>query len=187
MTNTLIKKFRARVKVTRIISFSKSLTRYGLSSKLRFVKPFALSKSEIQSKLAAYFQNRKEIIFAYLFGSFAKDRQTFLSDLDVAVYLDYNQIDETKYPYGYESSLASELMGFLDTPKLDIVLINHAPPLLAHRIFSTGIKIFDRSPQTEKKVFVQNFNAYIDTEPLRRVQAYYMKRYLKSLPSAAHG
>ena len=38
-------------------------------------------------KLKKYLENNENIIFAYLFGSFAQNTQTPKSDIDIAVYL----------------------------------------------------------------------------------------------------
>ena len=45
-------------------------------------------KSITIKKLSSFFETVPEADFAYLFGSFAKDRITPLSDIDVAVHLE---------------------------------------------------------------------------------------------------
>ena len=40
--------------------------------------------------------DKDEIIFAYLFGSYAKRKQTHLSDIDIAVYADHDRAHMTR-------------------------------------------------------------------------------------------
>ncbi|WP_041595758.1 nucleotidyltransferase domain-containing protein [Halanaerobium hydrogeniformans] len=42
-------------------------------------------------KLKEILLKRKEIIFAYLFGSFAENKENSLSDIDLAVYIDQSE------------------------------------------------------------------------------------------------
>lgn len=48
--------------------------------------------------LKNYFQNRSDIAFAFLFGSYAKGKATKLSDVDIAVYF----YPEKRHPVEYE-------------------------------------------------------------------------------------
>jgi predicted nucleotidyltransferase len=54
--------------------------------------------------LKEYFRNRKDIAFAFLFGSQARGTATKLSDIDIAVYF----YPEKKYPVEYEEEVCYE-------------------------------------------------------------------------------
>ena len=56
------------------------------------------------SELKGYFENRKDIAFAFLFGSQAKGRATKLSDIDIAVYF----YPEKRHPVEYEEEVFYE-------------------------------------------------------------------------------
>ncbi|MBI2251855.1 MAG: nucleotidyltransferase domain-containing protein [Armatimonadetes bacterium] len=47
-----------------------------------------MRKDVLIKKLQKYFFNLKGVSLAFLFGSFSKGKEAFLSDIDVAVYLD---------------------------------------------------------------------------------------------------
>ena len=50
-----------------------------------------LKTEDIISVTSKYLADRDDIIFAYLFGSYAKGNQTHLSDIDIAVYMKYDK------------------------------------------------------------------------------------------------
>ena len=51
--------------------------------------------------LKNYFENRKGIAFAFLFGSYARGTATKLSDVDIAVYF----YPEERHPIEYEEEV----------------------------------------------------------------------------------
>ncbi len=69
---------------------------------------------------------REEILFAYIFGSAAEQRDSELSDVDIAVYLDPS-LPRTRM-LEILAEIASELEPGL---KVDLVLLNTASPSLA--------------------------------------------------------
>lgn len=50
-------------------------------------------RNKIIRDLSSYFEGRSDIAFAYLFGSFSRDNQGLLSDVDVGVYF-FSKNDE---------------------------------------------------------------------------------------------
>jgi predicted nucleotidyltransferase len=82
---------------------------------------------------------RLEVQEAYLFGSHARGEAQAHSDVDVAVWV--SQIPDA--PFGYEAGLAADLMAALGESRVDVVLLNRAPPLLAHEAIC-GVRIFAR-------------------------------------------
>lgn len=142
----------------------------------------------LKQKLIAFCEKRGEISFAYLFGSSVQGRTTPLSDIDIGVFISEVKVEEKKYPYGYEAHLASCLMSAFQTNRIDLVLLNEAPPLLQYQTFTQGILVYCRDPLLEQRVFVDVFRHYQDTVPLRRIQQFYLTRYLKNLgASSVHG
>jgi hypothetical protein len=58
------------------------------------------------------------------------------------------------------------------------VVLNTAPPLLAYNVIRNGTPLFD--PANRHVEFkVKALNRYFDTEFLRRVQQYYLKKWLE--------
>src|SRR3990172_4998220 len=92
---------------------------------------------------------RKEIVLAYPFGSFSKGVSTPLSDIDIAVLI-HGDISEEKYPYGYRSELLTYLMKGLRTNRIDLVILNDAPPFLKFQVVRNEQIIISRSEKKRK-------------------------------------
>ena len=85
---------------------------------------------------------RPEILEAYYFGSHARGEAAAHSDLDIAVYVDRERLPPA--PFGYAAELTSELMAGLGFDRLDVVVLNDAPPLLYHRVLRDGERLLSR-------------------------------------------
>ncbi|MFY9823908.1 MAG: nucleotidyltransferase domain-containing protein [Thermoanaerobaculia bacterium] len=90
--------------------------------------------------LAARLAEHPEIIFAHLFGSRGRGDARPDSDWDVAVYLDPALADHERFKL--RCRLAAELD---DLGEVDVVVLNDAPPLLAHRALM-GRRVLVRDP-----------------------------------------
>jgi predicted nucleotidyltransferase len=86
---------------------------------------------------------RPEVREAYLFGSHARGQAQPHSDIDVAVFAE----PLPDAPFGYEADLCADLMEACGTNRIDLVVLNRAPPLLYHRVISEGVRIFARDLQ----------------------------------------
>jgi len=131
---------------------------------------------EIQVSLQGFFATRLEVRLAYLFGSLVRGRSNKLSDIDIAVLLDeerYRALDE-KEPYGYKAALIADLMGMLHTNEVDLVVLNEAPPLLAHEVIRTGVVVFCRDERERIAFEVHTKKRYLDTKPLREIKRHYL-------------
>ncbi len=101
----------------------------------------------------------KNIVFAYLFGSQAINKQTALSDVDVAVYLRNNvHLEDEKL------SLLDSLSAQLKTEDIDLVILNTAPISLAARVLKSRVVVIDRIPlirhKYESLVMRESFDFY---------------------------
>lgn len=138
-------------------------------------------KSEVVRKLSSYFAKKEEILLAYLFGSVAEEKQTKLSDLDVAVLVESNRLQELdQEPFGYQAAITTDLMALLRTNDVDVVILNHATPLLAYEVVKYGIKVFCRDDDERIRFEVHIFQQYVDTKPLREIQHYYLTERIKN-------
>jgi len=90
-----------------------------------------------------YFAKRDDIIFAYLFGSYAKEKQTHLSDIDIAVY-----IREKKGISDKKLKILMDLSKLLKTDDIDLVILNEAPISLLTKILAHKIILNDKLPTT---------------------------------------
>jgi hypothetical protein len=83
----------------------------------------------------------RPVVFAYLFGSAARDRLTPLSDIDVAVYL-----EEGSDFAGARLEVIRHVTRHLGTDEVDVVVLNTAPAALVGRVLLTRRVIADRDP-----------------------------------------
>ncbi len=98
---------------------------------------------ELRRRLTGALERRPEVLEAYLFGSRARLRAQAHSDVDVAVFL--AEIPDS--PFGFEAELSADLMSALGENRVDVVLLNRAPPLLYHRVLRDGVRLFSRDPR----------------------------------------
>lgn len=118
--------------------------------------------------LQRYFGNRDEIEVAYIFGSVAQNESNSLSDIDLAVILNEEKIDAGLYPYGYKAHLLCDLMKLLKTNRVDLVILNDAPPLLKHRVLYFGKLICANNEIRRIKFHVETINQYDDFKYLSK-------------------
>lgn len=87
-------------------------------------------------------ESRAEVLEAYLFGSRARGTARQDSDIDVAVRVDPNRGEAASL--GCAAELGALLSAALHENRIDVVVLNEAPPLLYHRVLRDGIRLFAR-------------------------------------------
>ena len=102
----------------------------------------------------------EKIIFAYIFGSYAKDNIRKDSDIDIAIYL---KDSIGSYEYLDMKMKLSEAL----KREVDLVILNDATPLLKYEIHKNNILLFTNDKSIESKYKVKTLFEYND-----------MKRYL---------
>jgi predicted nucleotidyltransferase len=120
-----------------------------------------LEEAEIRRRITGTLGRRPEVLEAYLFGSHASGRAHAHSDVDVAVYL----AAVPDAPYGIEAEIAAELMSSLGENRVDVVLLNRAPPLLYHRVLRDGVRLLSRDPRATTVREGQALSRYCDYLP----------------------
>jgi len=120
------------------------------------------------SILKNYMISKENVKFAYLFGSYAENRERKDSDIDVAVYL--SGIHEDDF-FKYKLDLKTELEQIFKKT-VDVVIMNNASPLLNHEVFKNGIIIKNSEPSILSQFRAKNFYYYID-------QMYIINTYFK--------
>ena len=122
-----------------------------------------MSTVSIAERISEYFQRTPDqIVCAYLFGSIARGVGRKDSDVDVAVL------------YGEEpphtlDGLGVRLAGDLERQlkrTVDVVVLNHAPVDLVHRVLRDGVIVLDRDPSARIRFEVNSRNAYFDLQPI---------------------
>ena len=118
---------------------------------------------------------RPEILEAYLFGSQARQGGQPHSDVDVAVYVDRNRLADS--PFGYAAELTAELGALLRSNDVDVVILNHAPPLLYHRVLRDGLRLCTRDAAATTTREGRALSRYCDYVPqLRKIDVAHAAR-----------
>ena len=106
---------------------------------------------------------RKQIQAAYVFGSVARGRARPDSDIDIAVLVD-GHVRPSRF-LEYRLELMADLGSALKRFNVDVVVLNEATPLLAHRVLSQGELVFERSASARIRFQVQTAGRYLDLVP----------------------
>lgn len=134
-----------------------------------------MNKEQLKNSIADFLREKREIAYAYIFGSFVQKQ--YYHDIDVAVYLgkNFDKNDLIKFPYSYESQLISEL-NILVRKNIDLVVMNSAEILIQQRIINKGILLFSRDESA--RIFYENYvrKLYIDSEHLRMIKRHYLAK-----------
>jgi len=98
---------------------------------------------------------------AYHFGSGAAGRSGPLSDVDIAVLLDPAARNETC------GELEDALCRALHTDRVDLVILNRAPPSLAYRVVRDGRRVICRNTRACEAFESDTVMRYLDFQPVR--------------------
>ncbi|MDX1578987.1 MAG: nucleotidyltransferase domain-containing protein [Gemmatimonadota bacterium] len=82
------------------------------------------------------------LLSAYLFGSRAEGRAHAESDVDVGLLVDREAYPARSDRLELRVSLSGQLMALLATDRVDVVILNDAPPELGRRIVLDGKRVF---------------------------------------------
>ena len=115
------------------------------------------------------FETESQILLAYLFGSKARGTETSKSDIDIAVPLSEipgNLLDH----YLHLIDKFSKALG----DKVDLIILNTAPPLLKHQVIKHGRVIYCRDEKSRVEFESKAEKEYLDFR-------IYRERYDKAL------
>ncbi|MDP2362177.1 MAG: nucleotidyltransferase domain-containing protein [Ignavibacteria bacterium] len=120
-----------------------------------------MNQLNLLSKLRSIFENESNIIFAYLFGSMARNRTRFGSDMDIAVYF---KTEPSLHEIGRLSLLLEETFNC----KVDLVELNKLEnhnPVLAFSILSEGMMIISKENNVITRFTKSVLLFYFDFKP----------------------
>jgi uncharacterized protein len=125
----------------------------------------AATAEQIAGVLRAALAGRPEVLEAYLFGSRARVDARPASDIDVAVYLDARTIADLP---GHAARLTADLIAALQDNRVDLVVLNSAPPLLYHRVLRDGLRVLSQDLQATTTREGRALSRYCDFLPFQR-------------------
>jgi len=114
------------------------------------------------------------VVFAYVYGSYARGRAGRFSDLDIAVFLRDS---------GHESymGLLSELPVDVDI-EIDVRVLNDAPPLFRYNVIKEGVLLFVKDKGVHEEFVYDTLVSALELrETLNRMREERLRRILDAL------
>ena len=115
---------------------------------------------QITSILKSTLSKEKYIEFAYIFGSFIKDKK--YSDIDIGIFVSFpKEEDVFKITSDLKHKISRKLNKkniLLDSDNIDIVVMNHINFKFLNNIFKQGLLILDRNPELRTSEIEKNSN-----------------------------
>lgn len=130
------------------------------------------------TRLEETFEKDEDIILAYLFGSYARNKQHPLSDIDIAVLLKEN-VDF----FQKKLDLIEPVSKILGTDEFDLVILNEAPLNLTFEILSRGKTIVNKDENLSVRFLLKNTKKYMDTYILRKLSEELLIKKIKRYAS----
>jgi uncharacterized protein len=110
----------------------------------------------IISCLKEYLSKDDNVLFAFLFGSYATGKQKKRSDIDVAVYFN-------NPPCGLDLFSLINTLSDICAADIDLIVLNTASPLLRHQVMKHGVAltIKDRNSYRQfREVVISGYDEY---------------------------
>lgn len=106
-------------------------------------------------------------------------RPTPLSDIDLAVLLD-RCVGKEQF-LNKKLQLMGDFSAIMGTDRIDLVVLNEAPPGLGYRVIKEGKLLFSREEAKDQLVAfkVRTFDRYFDYQPVQRVFSEGLARRIK--------
>lgn len=121
-----------------------------------------MKNENLEKKLKKFFQNKKEFLFGYLFGSQAYQNTVKESDVDVALFLDEKKCSDFS---AEKLKLLPQISRFLKK-EADVLILNSAPPFLKYVVIKEGKLIFERSQGKRIDFELKTLQEYFDFQPV---------------------
>lgn len=115
--------------------------------RFRFYKLNSSQKKILLEKIGKLLENRKEVLLAFVYGSFLKNMP--FRDIDIAVYLD-QKIDHLNYKFKLDKTFSDGIKLPVDTR-----VLNRAPPWFTAKVIEEGKKLTERVPLLTEKLYLK--------------------------------
>ena len=118
-------------------------------------------KALIQA-LKKIFKKDREILFAYLYGSYAINAVHPGSDIDIAVYLEPSDIKDYVKK---QEELATTLITELHNDNIDLRILNTLPFLLKYKVLKEGMPILIKDESARVEFETATMNRFFELKP----------------------
>jgi len=112
--------------------------------------------------LKKLFKKDKDILFAYLYGSYASASAHPGSDIDIAVYLQPSGIKEY---IKKQAELSAALITELHNDNIDLRILNTLPFLLKYKVLKEGIPILINDESARVEFEIATMNRFFELKP----------------------
>lgn len=140
-----------------------------------------MDKNQIISSVKATLESDERIQAVYLFGSHATNTVNPMSDIDIAILLDEEMVEDMVDIYW---ELLRRISDALHTDRLDIVILNDSEPGLKFNVIQDGILIYETDSIARVRFERRTMNEYLD---MRYIWDYYDAQLKKRLLGDASG
>ena len=113
-------------------------------------------------------EGRTDVLLAYVFGSVARGEARPSSDLDLGVVFRFVPVPRERDRLTTDLEVAAGR-------RVDLVVLNEAPPLLTHEAIREGRLIVCRDEDERVRFETRATARYLDTRYLRQVQHRYLR------------
>lgn len=103
--------------------------------------------------------NKYPIIFAYLFGSQAKDESTKLSDIDIAIFIEKKVSKSERFDIRLR--LANNLSSIAGK-RVDVIVMNDIPIQLSYEVIKNGKVILCKDRDAMVNAEIEILSKYLD-------------------------
>ncbi len=121
-------------------------------------------RQTIIEQLQAYFANHGEIDVAYLFGSYARNEATTLSDVDVGIL--WSRPQSLTQKLQIEGQIIFDLQTLLHIEEINVVELDETPATLNYRVIHEGILLLNRDENKRIRFTLRTINEYLDFQPV---------------------
>lgn len=111
--------------------------------------------------IKSFLEERQDILLVFVFGSFAQNRLRPASDVDIGIL--FKPVPEMDMIRALTEELPSTL-----TREVDLIVLNHASPVLRMQILKHGILIYSREKKYFHQFFTDTVNQYDDLKRIRK-------------------
>lgn len=117
----------------------------------------------MEETLKNYFKKEQGVVALYLFGSHAKKSKRAPEDIDIAVLYERGSAPDPRQILEMQESLSGLLK-----KDVDLVVMNHANPILKHQIFREGKLLLNNNPSHLNEFFARSLTEYDEIKRVRR-------------------
>lgn len=128
-------------------------------------------KQLIIERISSQLKEYRNIIFAYMFGSFVSQKK--FSDIDIGIFVSH---ESNTNSLNFELKIEKKIQSLVHLP-VDVRVVNNAPLSFVYHVIKEGILIKDEAPSQRADFEGLIFKKYLDW-------AFFRKQYLKEVINA---